>query len=142
MQEELVRSHRPITRYPYDLANYLTSLGLAQRQIGSPAQALDSYGRACSILEYLPQLAPEDRYNIACYYAIQADLARQPGVQADTEALSDRAMEALRKAVNAGYRDSSNLEKDADLNALRSRADFRLMIMELSMPDDAFTPSR
>ena len=41
--------------------------------------------------------------------------------QADAEA--DRAMDRLRKAVGAGYRNLPNMEKDSSLNGLRGRKD-------------------
>jgi hypothetical protein len=138
MQEELVRSHPPIIRYRHDLGNYLTTLGRAHWQTGSPSQAFDCYRRACSILESLPQLAPEDRYNIACSYAVQAALARKRGGDADPEALSDRAMESLLRAVQAGYRDLANLRTDANLDSLRFRSDFQLLMMDLALPDVPF----
>jgi hypothetical protein len=71
----------------------------------------------------------DDLYDAAGNRAILAGLlAGDPGAAA-VEA--DRAMVWLRKAVAAGYRDRANIEKDADLDALRDRPDFRALLKEL-----------
>jgi hypothetical protein len=50
-------------------------------------------------------------------------------------------MEALRRAVADGYRDDpATVRDDPDLAALRDRADFRLLRMDLAMPIDPFAP--
>ena len=47
-------------------------------------------------------------------------------------------MAALHQAVAAGYRDPAWLMADPDLAAIRSRPDFRLLVMDQAMPDHPF----
>jgi hypothetical protein len=46
---------------------------------------------------------------------------------------ADRAMEYLRQAVTAGYRNVVHMEKDTDLDALRGRDDFKQMLTGLRL---------
>jgi hypothetical protein len=64
-------------------------------------------------------------YNIACYRALMVAKSADPGKQADL------AMESLKKAVAAGYSDASQIKKDSDLDALRSREDFKKLLVQL-----------
>ncbi len=54
----------------------------------------------------------------------------------------DRAIDLLRRAVSLGFRDVDLLTKDPDLAALRDRADFRLLILDVAFPSDPFSPAR
>ncbi len=72
-----------------------------------------------------------------------AGLAAKPGsgmTAAEGRAESHRAMEWLRRAVAAGYRNLTILRTDTDLDPLRSRPDFQLLMMDLEFPDDPFGP--
>jgi hypothetical protein len=61
---------------------------------------------------------------------------------ADAVAAADRAMGALRQAIAAGYRDVNQLRKDHDLMPLSARADFQLLMLDVSMPADSFAVAR
>ena len=50
---------------------------------------------------------------------------------------ADRAMELLRKAVKAGYKDAAHMKKDTDLDALRGREDFKKLLAELDKSSPA-----
>jgi serine/threonine-protein kinase len=50
----------------------------------------------------------------------------------------DRAMVDLLRAVADGYRDLAFLRTTTDLDPLRSRPDFQLLMMDLEFPDDPF----
>jgi serine/threonine-protein kinase len=77
----------------------------------------------------------ESLYTAARMRAITAAVIRATdkspeGVkQADVEA--DRAVDWLRKAIAAGFKDAARLRKDADLDALRDRDDFKKLLAEL-----------
>jgi hypothetical protein len=43
-------------------------------------------------------------------------------------------MDALRQAVAAGYHNVSWMKRDPDLDLLRARSDFQLLMMDLAMP--------
>ena len=47
-------------------------------------------------------------------------------------------MEALRRAVDAGFRDGRRLREDIALDPLRPRADFRALVIDLGFPADPF----
>jgi hypothetical protein len=51
---------------------------------------------------------------------------------------ADLAMEMLRLAVGAGFKDLSRLEKSPDFEPLRPRADFQALVMDVAFPGDAF----
>src|SRR5262249_53479577 len=65
-------------------------------------------------------------YNFACVYAVASgkDSAKK-------QEYADRAMEFLRKAVNGGPKDPSQLAKNAAFDPLRQREDFQKLLAEL-----------
>jgi hypothetical protein len=50
------------------------------------------------------------------------------------------AMEWVRRAVAMGYRIANELRIESALDALRSRADFRLLMMDVALLDEPFAP--
>ncbi len=48
------------------------------------------------------------------------------------------AVQALRRAVAAGLHDFAFMRRDTDLDPLRLRTDFQLLMMDLAFPDDPF----
>jgi serine/threonine-protein kinase len=47
-------------------------------------------------------------------------------------------MQWLHGAVAAGYGNVAVMQKDPDLDPLRSRDDFQVLMMDLEFPDDPF----
>ena len=47
------------------------------------------------------------------------------------EPYAGRAVELLRQAVAKGYKDIAHLKRDKDLDALRQRGDFKLLLAGL-----------
>jgi len=74
-------------------------------------------------------------YDGACLHALVAGVIRDQDSDADAEKQSkieaDRAMDWLRKAVAAGYRNAAHMDKDADLDVLRKRPDFIQLMADL-----------
>jgi serine/threonine protein kinase/tetratricopeptide (TPR) repeat protein len=65
-------------------------------------------------------------YDFACVYAVAS------GKVADKkQEYAARAMELLRQAVKAGFKDAAHLAKDTDLEPLRGREDFKKLLAEL-----------
>ena len=60
--------------------------------------------------------------------------------EAEARTLSDRAMASLRRSAEQGKLEPSDLKADKDLDALRSRPDFQLLLMDLAFPADPFAP--
>jgi eukaryotic-like serine/threonine-protein kinase len=82
-----------------------------------------------------------DLYDLARCRALLAgsDVGPDSDVSAgEARSRADRAMEALRRAVAAGYRDQARMRVDTDLDPLRDREDFRLLLMDLAMPAEPF----
>jgi serine/threonine protein kinase/predicted Zn-dependent protease len=76
-----------------------------------------------------PAATAEDLYNVACVYALAARLA--PGEDPRSSTYAENAMESLRQAMARGYRDLAHLQKDPDLEGLRSREDFKRVVKDL-----------
>jgi hypothetical protein len=83
------------------------------------------------------QFSPTDAeslYYAACIRAVTAAVqAKTAGADSDRLARedADRAVAWLKQAVAAGYKEAANLRKDRDLDALRERADFRMVLTDL-----------
>ena len=100
------------------------------------AQRADSRVRGGRVAEGLAEVAELTKagpwpagqwYDFACSYAVAS--GKVPG---EKQAHADRAMELLRQAVKGGYRDAAHMEKDADLDPLRDRDDFRALLADLA----------
>jgi tetratricopeptide (TPR) repeat protein len=64
-------------------------------------------------------------YDVACTHALMIAKATDRGRQADL------AMDWLRQAVAAGFKNAAHIKKDPDLDPLRDREDFKKLIAEL-----------
>ena len=64
-------------------------------------------------------------YDIACTHALMIVKAQDDSKQADL------AMNWLRQAVAAGYKNVAHMKKDTDLDPLREREDFKKLLAEL-----------
>jgi serine/threonine protein kinase/tetratricopeptide (TPR) repeat protein len=113
------------------------SLGQLQSDGGKPEDARRTWQQARTLLEQLPQPRAQDLYYLAC---VRAQLSRLVGsgqtalaapAQAEHLQYLDQAMDALRKAVAAGYCDVAELKKDASLDPLRERDDFQKILAQL-----------
>ena len=79
----------------------------------------------------------------ACCRGSLAGLAGKAGSgisAAEGPAHAEEAMAILRRAVAGGYRDPDHLRVEPGLDPLRSRDDFRLLMMDLAFPDEPFAP--
>ena len=89
------------------------------------------------IWEKLARTDAASLYNAACMRAVTARvIGEDPRTPADGAARlageeADRAMAWLERAVAAGFKDASHAAKDKDLDPLRERADFRMLLTGL-----------
>ncbi len=67
-----------------------------------------------------------------------AGRARSGVTAAEGKAAAAKAMDYLGRAVAVGYRNANEIRIESALDPLRSRDDFRLLMMDLAMPDDPF----
>jgi tetratricopeptide (TPR) repeat protein len=104
--DEYVRTH------PNDATAWLR-LGLSQAHTNRAAAAEQSLERAIA----LGSGQPVDLYNVACAYALLGQ--------------KDRALDALERAVAAGFRNRRLVERDEDLTSLRGDERFRKILERL-----------
>ena len=76
-------------------------------------------------------------YDLACSLA---QLSTRTGPEPDRLALADRAVAEFSKAVHAGFGPISHFKADRDLDPLRTRADFQLILLDASFPGRPFAP--
>lgn len=78
------------------------------------------YGAAAENLGLMALIAPNNPhvfYNLACAYALNRDRSR--------------ALDALKRAVEKGFKDAAALERDKDLDALRDDPAYKQIVEEL-----------
>jgi serine/threonine-protein kinase len=141
LREGLVAARPSVTVYRSNLAVTLGHLGTVQRGIKRFGESATSYRQAIAALNALLARTPEDDYNLACYHSSLAGLADQPGsgiTEDDRPVETDRAMEDLRRAAAGGFRMLPLILNDHDLDPLRRRPDFQVLMMDLVFPDSPF----
>jgi tetratricopeptide (TPR) repeat protein len=112
-------------------------VGVLNRRLEYFRRAKDAAGcrGTAEAWEKLQRTDPLSLYDAACFRATAAAVLRatnkSPAAARLAEADADRAMEWLRRAVAAGFKDVVLLKKDKDLDYLRGRADFRKLLADL-----------
>jgi serine/threonine-protein kinase len=138
IQEKLAEANPTVTEFQSALASSVAKLGSMQRRGGRPAEAVASFRRAVSIMERLPTLDPGEQYDLASYYALLAGVAAEAGsglTAARGQDAADRAVDTLRRAIAAGYRNVARLRTDTALEPLRKREEFQKLMQELEAKD-------
>src|SRR5262249_31613917 len=141
LREALVEANPSVTGYRSDLAVTLAFIGFLKRDAGQFSEAATPLREAIALLDGLPSRTPEDHYNLACEHSLLAGIAGLPGsgiTAHEGRAEADRAMAELRRAAATGFRMLSLMAFDHDLDPLRSRSDFQMLMMDLALPDDPF----
>jgi tetratricopeptide (TPR) repeat protein len=141
--QKLVAANPRHALFQFRLAMSHSYVGMARRRAGRPAEAAAELGRAVAIMERLCDLQPDgyNLYNLACFRSQLSGIAVQPGsglTAVDAGSLGEQAVATLRRAVAAGLGDIAFMRRDPDLDPLRSRADFQLLMMDLAFPDEPF----
>jgi hypothetical protein len=105
-----------------------------QRSYFAGAKNVAGCRRTAEMWEKLHRTDPRSLYNAACYRAVVAAVLLEADKSAaaakESRAEADRAMSWLQQAVAAGYDNVALMKKDGDLDALRQREDFRLLLAE------------
>jgi len=144
LREALVAANPTVSSYRSDLAVTTGFYGVLQQEAGDIGAAASSFRQALSLLQGITIQTPDDHYNRACWHARLASVAGEAGsglTFAHGRAEADQAMADLRRAIAAGFGTLSLLRLDHDLDCLRSRSDFNMMMLDLSFPADAFAPA-
>jgi hypothetical protein len=122
--------------------------GLARAALDASLKLLPLETRALApALVNDPSPRAVDFFNLACAHALCASRpvgAKKPSPAAsiDPEAHASQAMAALKRAVDAGWSDGARMARDPDLDSLRSREDFRellLTLLDRTFPTDPFS---
>jgi hypothetical protein len=105
-------------------------MGKIEQHKGRISEAVASFRRAVAVIERLPSIRGVYLFDLACWQAL---LGGATGSRTE----SDRAMDTLRRAVVQSH-NLARMRIDTDLDPLRDRDDFRLLMMDLAMPPDPF----
>jgi eukaryotic-like serine/threonine-protein kinase len=143
--QKLSTANPTVTVFRTRLAMSYAYLGQARQRSGRIEEAAAEFNRAVAIMEHVARLQPSgyNLYNLACYRSLLVGIAAKPGsgfTAADVERLGAEAVDTLRRAVEAGLLDFAFMRRDTDLDALRSRADFQNLLLDLAFPADVFVP--
>jgi len=144
IRQALADANPRVTMFQIDLARSLMAIGQMRQAEGQAVEAAQAYRKALAILEPLPLLPPVDQYNVGSIHAGLAGLAPRPGSGlsvAEGRAEADRAMTWLRKAVDGGFRPLAQMPAASELDPLRSRPDFQLLLMDVAFPTKPFARS-
>jgi eukaryotic-like serine/threonine-protein kinase len=146
IQERLASEHPAVEQYKSEVANSHIIIASLLNQMRRYPESRQEYQKAVGIYERIPNPLLGDVYNLSCAYARLAALCRPPGHAPTPEETSksrahaDLAMTTLHRAVAAGYKNVVSLRADPDLDPLRSRLDFRMLLLDAAFPADPFTP--
>jgi tetratricopeptide (TPR) repeat protein len=142
VREAMVREEPKTVAYRYNLAENYLNLGLARRDLGDPAGAVADLRRALGQYDALPLGTASDWFLVARSHAALSGLAGRDGSglsPAEATSEAETAMALLHKSVGMGYRDPDAYRTEDALDPLRSRPDFRLLLMDLAFPAKPFT---
>jgi tetratricopeptide (TPR) repeat protein len=114
------------------LSNHYWNLCKSMRALGRPEEAATAARESAA----LSPGDPDRLYSMACELSLCVPLAADQ--QGAGPAAQDRyarwALDALRQAVAAGFRNFAHMQVDSNLDPLRGRDDFRLLMMDLAFP--------
>ena len=125
----------------YMLAGAIRRRGLILNKLGDAAGAAVAARRALLLCDGPGPRSVEHLFETACCHAMLAGLAGSAGSGVSvTEGQEEagRSMEWLRRAAAMGYRTLHSYRTEDALDPLRSRDDFRLLMMDLAMPAEPF----
>ncbi len=144
--ERLVSEHPVDLDLRVDLAESYTNIGRQFEQTGQSHEALQSFQRAIDLYEGLPKLEPQTAYKLACTISRCIPLIGAKNRTTDSgraaqeiskgdrlrqRVYGDRAIAALRRAIQTSRFTAETLETERDLDALHERSDFREVIKEV-----------
>ena len=117
--------------------------GLALAGLDDPAGAAAEARRALKMSNGPPPRSIWNLFDTACCHAALAGLAGRAGSgvsAAEAEQGALKAIDYLRQAVAMGYRNANEIRIESALDPLRSRDDFKLLMMDVAFPTEPFAP--
>jgi WD40 repeat protein/tetratricopeptide (TPR) repeat protein len=143
--ERLVREEPTSAEYRSNLARSLRCRGLARGDLGEGPGAAADARRALGLYEGLPSRSGEQWFQTACCHAALRGLSGHDGAAvsaAEAQDDADKAIAALKRAAALGYRNAHAWGTDSALDPLRSRDEFRLLLMDVAFPAEPFAATR
>jgi hypothetical protein len=132
--EEITRAQPENFEFQRFLASSFAVRSRLQSQNGDAASALLSVKKAVSLVEgKLVRGESACLYDLACHQALCSSLANlgKSGPAAEADRYAAAGVEALQRAIAAGYEDVHKLKTDKALAHLRARAGFQKLLQEL-----------
>jgi serine/threonine-protein kinase len=145
LAEALTSASPKVLLYRTRLADSLRRLARLKLDAGDVAGADADARQAVALFEAMPSRDGREWFWLACARATLAAAAGRDGAgpsTAEAPGLADRAMNDLRRAAAAGYRNLPVYRYEPALGPLRGRDDFQLLLMDLAMPADPFARAR
>jgi serine/threonine protein kinase/predicted Zn-dependent protease len=135
--KRLAAENPAVPSFPSYLSRYYLSLSSVQRTLGRADDAARSIRLGREVVERLPKVGATALFILASVRALCA-APTAPGEarpsadeQAERRRAADQAIEALRGAIAAGFKDVTSLRTSADLAAVRDRPDFQDLVAKL-----------
>ncbi len=141
LREELFKVEPGNESYARGLADTLLRSGGAKAAAGDTAGAAADWRRAAGLHAAHPPAGGEPAISRACCHGALAGLAGMPGSgvsAAEAAVQAGTAIAILRRLDAGGYRDPDFLMVEPGLAPLRSRDDFRLLMMDVQFPAEPF----
>jgi tetratricopeptide (TPR) repeat protein len=142
--EDLLKGDPKNEAYANDLAMSLMRSGSVKAATGDNLGAAADWRRAALLYASHPPIYEAAIFRACCHGAL-AGLAAKPGSGVSDEeaaAYAEEAMAILHSAFAGGYRDLNLLKVEHGIEPLRSRADFRSMMMDMAFPAEPFAEAR
>jgi tetratricopeptide (TPR) repeat protein len=139
--EPLVEAHPDLPLLRSSLGEKYLRLGQVHYALENLAGAAAAWKRALANYDRSKILTGMDTFSWACCHACLAGLAGRPGSGVSALEGADHAEKAiaeLRRAVTLGYRSFDGYRTESALNPLRTRPDFRELMMDLGFPTKPF----
>ena len=133
-------------KVPFQGGEALLALGGALLDEGRAAEAAVHAGRAAELLDRLIPEIPEEFFQRARAHALLATLADREvgpasaGRSAIREGHLALASRALYSAVALGFRSVEILDREPDLDTLRTLPEFQALRRDLAFPAEPFAP--
>jgi serine/threonine protein kinase/tetratricopeptide (TPR) repeat protein len=148
IHKALAQEHPDDIEIRRDLSISSMNVGRERKASGHPAEALKAWQDAGRLLETIPDPTQFDLYNLACAWGLASGIPAAASESTSSSAtvgppfeksasskdFASRAVDALRRAIAAGWSDAERVKTDHDLDALRSRKDFQALIHGLETP--------
>jgi tetratricopeptide (TPR) repeat protein/tRNA A-37 threonylcarbamoyl transferase component Bud32 len=139
LREALAAAAPNVPQYRKNLGESLLRFGQVRRAEGDLIGASADWKRAGGLFKTVSPLDGEYTFFYACCQASLSNVAGNQGTgiaALEREALSNQAMALLHQAASLGYRNLGAYRSETALDALRTRDDFRLLLLDLSFPLD------